>query len=130
MTVGGRRRSRREAPAGRGGEEPAPDLPAALARYQSGTASDAETAALMRLLITTGSIRAVRGSSLPDDGPPRVWATIIPVGGRLDIWVDGRRWGSASNVALARYRIVTAARPATVTWSDDYTAHWERQPPS
>ncbi|MBW3645620.1 MAG: hypothetical protein KY441_08965 [Actinobacteria bacterium] len=126
MTVSPRRRSRDAEPGGRDGEEPTPDLQASLARYQSGFASDAETAALMRQLITTGSIRALRGSSPADQGPPRVWASIIPVGGRLDIWVDGRRSGSASNVGLARYRIVTAARPAKVTWTDDYTASWER----
>lgn len=130
MTVGERRRSREEAPGGRGGDEPAPDLQDALARYQSGAASDAETAALMRQLITTGSIRALRGSAPADHGPSRVWASIIPVGGRLDIWIDGRRVGSASNVGLARYRVVSAARPAKVTWADDYTAHWERPAPS
>ncbi|HEV2766993.1 MAG TPA: hypothetical protein VGV63_04695 [Acidimicrobiales bacterium] len=126
MTVGSRRRSRDGEPGGEDGEQATPDLQASLARYQSGAASDAETAALMRQLISTGSIRALRGSSTADQGPPRVWASIIPVAGRLDIWVDGRRSGSASNVALARYRIVTAARPAKVTWTDDYTAHWER----
>lgn len=104
-------------------------MQASLARYQSGVASDAETAALMRQLITTGSIRALRGSAPGDKGSARVWASIIPVGGRLDIWVDGQRSGSASNVGLARYRIVAAARPARVTWTDDYTAHWERPAP-
>ncbi len=129
MTISSRQRSRPEETGGGGGEEPTPDLQASLARYQSGVASDAETAALLRQLITTGSIRALRGSSPGDKGAARVWASIIPVGGRLDIWVDGRRWGSASNVGLARYRIVAAARPARVTWTDDYTAHWERPAP-
>lgn len=117
-----------EATAG-AGDEPADDLQAAIDRYQAGAASDAETAALMRQLINTGSIRALRGSSPAGDGAPTVWAGIIPVGGGLDIWIDGRRWGSASNVSLARYRIVAAARPAKVTWADDYTAYWERPDP-
>lgn len=129
MSVGERRRPRRRGPVGRAGGEPADDLQAALARYQSGAASDAETAALTRRLVNTGSIRAVQGSATADDEPRRVWASIIPVGGRLDIWVDGRRWGSASNVGLARYRIVAAARRAEVTWADEYTAHWERPVP-
>jgi hypothetical protein len=129
LTGGERRQLPEGAPAGGAGEEPEDDLQAALDRYQAGAASDAETAALMRQLINTGSIRALRGSAAAGDDPPTVWASIIPVGGRLDIWVDGRRWGSASNVGLARYRIVAAARPANVTWADDYTAHWERPNP-
>jgi hypothetical protein len=126
LTGGARRPPRDEAPAADAGNEPVDDLEAALDRYQAGAASDAETAELMRQLINTGSIRALRGSSPAGDDLPSVWASIIPVGGRLDIWIDGRRWGSASNVALARYRIVTAARPAKVAWADDYTAYWPR----
>ena len=103
-----------------------PDIGEALARYQSGQASDAEAASLMKQLINTGSIQALRGLGLAGEGLPQVWASIIPMGRRLDIWVDGERTGSASNVALARYRIVAAARPARVTWTDPFTAHWER----
>lgn len=98
----------------------------ALARYQAGEASDTEMASLMEELINTGSIRAVQGIDAAGDDAPRVWAGIIPVGRGLDIWVDGKRRGSASNVALARYRVVAAARPAKVTWVDPFTAHWER----
>jgi hypothetical protein len=98
----------------------------ALARYQAGEASDTETASLMEQLINTGSLRAVEGNQLAGEETPQVWAGIIPVGRQLDIWVDGERHGSASNVALARYRVVVAARPAKVTWVDPFTAHWER----
>ena len=97
-----------------------------LSRYQSGKASDAEMAALMQRLINTGSIQALQGVG-PDGGqPPQVWASIIPVGSGLDIWVDGQRRGSASNATLARYRIIAAARPAKVTWTDPFTARWDR----
>ncbi len=97
-----------------------------LARYQSGKASDAEMAALMQRLINTGSIQALQGAGLDGEPPPQVWASIIPVGRGLDIWVDGERRGSASNATLARYRIIAAARPARVTWTDLFTARWDR----
>ncbi len=97
-----------------------------LARYRAGTATDREMAELMQQLINTGSIRALRGTGPTGDEPPQVWATIIPMGGRLDIWVDGERRGSASTPALARYRVVAAARPAKVSWADPFTAHWAR----
>lgn len=105
-----------------------PEVTKALARYQSGKASDAEMASLMQQLINTGSIQALQGSAIAEEEPPQVWATIIPVGRRLDIWIDGQRRGSASNATLARYRVVAAARPARVTWTDPFTARWERQP--
>ncbi len=97
-----------------------------LARYQSGKASDAEMAALMQRLINTGSIQALQGVGLDGEAPPQVWASIIPVGRGLDIWVDGERRGSASNATLARYRIVAAAGRAPVTWTDAFTARWDR----
>ena len=103
-----------------------PEVRKALARYQSGKASDAEMASLMQQLINTGSIQALQGSGVAEEEPPQVWATIIPVGRRLDIWIDGQRRGSASNATLARYRVVAAARPARVTWTDPFTARWER----
>jgi hypothetical protein len=102
------------------------EVAASLARYQSGKASDAEMAALMQQLINTGSIQALQGVSREGEPPPQVWASIIPVGRRLDIWIDGERRGSASNATLARYRVVAAARPATVTWTDPFTARWKR----
>lgn len=123
MAVGARR------PSPHDGDAPrplAPGLEEALARYQSGRASDAEAAALMKQLINTGSIQALQGMRPTGDQPPRVWASIIPVGRRLDIWVDGERTGSASNLSLARYRVVASARPAKVTWTDRFTGHWER----
>lgn len=101
----------------------------ALARYQSGKASDAEMAALMQTLINTGSIQALQGTERAGDDATEIWATIIPVGRRLDIWIDGERRGSASNATLARYRVVAAARPARVTWTDPFTARWERPLP-
>ncbi len=107
-----------------------PEVELALARYQSGKASDVEMAALMQQLINTGSIQALQGRQLAGDAAPRIWATIIPVGRRLDIWIDGERRGSASNATLARYRVVTAARSDRVTWTDPFTAHWQRPPPS
>jgi hypothetical protein len=97
----------------------------ALARYREGKASDAEVVALMRQLINTGSIKALRGAGSAGD-PSHVWASIIPVGGGLDIWIDGERRGSATTPALARYRVVVSARPARVTWTDLFTARWER----
>jgi len=106
--------------------EVGPEVRKALARYQSGKASDTEMASLMQQLINTGSIQALQGSGVADEEPPQVWATIIPVGRRLDIWIDGQRRGSASNATLARYRVVAAARPARVTWTDPFTARWER----
>lgn len=106
--------------------EAEPEVEEALARYQAGRASDAEMAALMQQLINTGSIQALQGTRLADDQSPQVWATIIPVGRRLDIWVDGERRGSASNATLARYRVVAAARPARAVWTDPFTAHWDR----
>lgn len=117
---------RRPAMAGAAPEPPAPGVSDALARYQAGEASDTEMAALMQQLINTGSIQAVGGAGSSHDDGGRVWATIIPVADRLDIWVDGARRGSASNVALARYRVATAARPAKVVWTDPLTAHWDR----
>lgn len=107
-------------------EEPPAEVQELLARYQAGAATDREMAELMQQLINTGSIRALRGIEPAGDEPPQVWATIIPVGGRLDIWIDGERRGSASTAALARYRVVAAARPAKVRWADPFTAHWER----
>ena len=98
----------------------------ALARYQSGKASDDEMASLMQQLINTGSIEALQGPQAAGEKAPQVWGTIIPVGRRLDIWIDGERRGSASNATLARYRVVAAARPARVTWTDPFTAHWDR----
>ncbi len=110
-----------------------PEVEVALARYQSGKASDAEMAALMQQLINTGSIQALQGAKLAEEGvagedSSQVWATIIPVGRRLDIWIDGERRGSASNATLARYRVVAAARPAPVTWTDRFTGRWDRPP--
>lgn len=105
-----------------------PEVEEALARYQAGKASDAEMASLMQQLINTGSIQALQGVRLAGDEPPQVWATIIPVGRRLDIWVDGERRGSASNATLARYRVVAAARPSRVTWTDPFTGRWDRPP--
>jgi hypothetical protein len=102
------------------------DVDESLARYQSGKASDAEMAALMQQLTNTGSIQALQGARRDGELPPLVWASIIPVGQRLDIWVDGERRGSASNATLARYRVVAAARPAQVTWTDPFTARWDR----
>lgn len=102
------------------------DVAESLARYQSGKASDTEMAALMQQLINTGSIQALQGADLDGEQPPQVWASIIPVGQGLDIWVDGQRRGSASNATLARYRVVAAARPAQVTWTDPFTARWDR----
>ena len=102
----------------------------ALARYQAGRASDAEMASLMQQLINTGSIQALQGARPAEDEAPQIWATIIPVGRRLDIWVDGERRGSASNATLARYRVVAAARPARVVWTDPFTAHWDRPLPA
>ena len=107
-------------------EEPPAEVQEALARYQAGTANDQEVAALMQQLINTGSIRALRGIAPTGEEPPQIWASIIPVGGRLDIWVDGERRGSASTPALARYRVMAAARPAKVRWADPFTAHWAR----
>ena len=107
-------------------EEPPAEVQDALARYQAGTANDQEVAALMQQLINTGSIRALRGIAPTGEEPPQIWACIIPVGGRLDIWVDGERRGSASTPALARYRVMAAARPAKVRWADPFTAHWAR----
>ena len=112
-----------------GADEPPAEVREALARYQAGTATDQEVAALMKQLINTGSIRALRGIGPTGEDPPHVWASIIPVGGRLDIWVDGERRGSASTPALARYRVVAAARPAKVRWADAFTAHWARGGP-
>jgi hypothetical protein len=105
-----------------------PEVEVALARYQAGKASDAEMAALMQQLINTGSIQALQGERLDGDEAPQVWATIIPVGRRLDIWIDGERRGSASNATLARYRVVAASRPARITWTDPFTARWQRPP--
>lgn len=105
-----------------------PEVGEALARYQAGKASETEMASLMQRLINTGSIQALQGTQVAGDPATLVWATIIPVGRHLDIWIDGHRWGSASNANLARYRVVSAARPATVTWSDPFTARWERLP--
>jgi len=105
-----------------------PEVHEALARYQAGKATDAEMASLMQRLINTGSIQALRGARPGGEEAPQVWATIIPVGRHLDIWVDGRRQGSASNPTLARYRVVRAARPVRVTWIDPFTAHWDRPP--
>ena len=113
-------------PAAAEGDEPPAEVQDVLARYQQGTASDQEMAQLMQQLINTGSIRALRGIGAVGDEPPQVWATIIPVGGRLDIWIDGMRRGSASTAALARYRVMTAARPAKVRWADAFNAHWPR----
>lgn len=122
-----RRSSARRLPAAVAAPEPPPQgMSDALARYQAGEASDTEMAALMQQLINTGSIQALGGVGSADDDRGRVWATIIPVADRLDIWVDGARRGSASNVALARYRVATAARPAKVVWTDPFTAHWDR----
>ncbi len=103
-----------------------PDPQEVLARYQAGRASDAEMVSLMQQLINTGSIHALRGVRLAGEDSSRVWASIIPVGGRLDIWVDGTRLGSASTTALARYRLAAAAGSAKITWTDPFTAHWER----
>lgn len=110
-------------------EEPPPEVQQALARYQAGTATDQEMAALMRQLINTGSIRALRGVGPAGEEPPQVWATIIPVADRLDIWIDGERRGSASTPALARYRVMAAARPSKARWADPFTAHWARVSP-
>lgn len=104
-----------------------PEAQEALARYQAGKASDAEMVSLLQQLVNTGSIQALRGVRLAGEGPPRVWATIIPVGGGLDIWVDGERLGSASTIALARYRLAAAAGRAKITWTDSFTAYWERE---
>ena len=109
-------------------DEPPAEVREALARYQAGAATDEEMAALMQQLINTGSIRALRGVGAVGEEPPQVWATIIPVGDRLDIWVDGERRGSASTPALARYRVVAAARPSRVRWADPFTAYWLRPP--
>ncbi|CAN5225972.1 hypothetical protein BH24ACT1_BH24ACT1_05410 [soil metagenome] len=108
--------------------DPHPEVREALARYQSGKASDDEMATLMQQLINTGSIQALQGTRPAGDEAPQVWATIIPVGRYLDIWIDGERQGSASNATLARYRVVSAARPARVTWTDSFTARWDRPP--
>lgn len=128
MATPARRRLRPQSDGGDGSNEVAldPDAQEALARYQAGKASDAEMVSLLQQLINTGSIQALRGVRLAGEGPPRVWATIIPVGGRLDIWVDGERLGSAGTIALARYRLAVAAGPAKITWTDSFTAHWER----
>ncbi|MBW3642942.1 MAG: hypothetical protein KY447_08530 [Actinobacteria bacterium] len=106
--------------------EPPAEVQEALARYQAGTATDHEMVVLMQQLINTGSIRALRGTGPAGGEPPQIWATIIPVGGRLDIWIDGERRGSAGTPALARYRVVAAARPAKVRWADPFTAFWSR----
>ena len=116
----------------RGGRRPGTRRPVdravaeSLSRYQSGKASDEEMAALMQRLINTGSIQALQGVGVDGEAPPQVWASIIPVGRGLDVWVDGRRLSSASNATLARYRVVAAAHPAKVTWTDPFTARWDR----